>query len=139
MSGIIWNDKLYSLGIAEIDEQHKQFVELINELESAVSHGDHEGAVGQALAGVVAHIKSHFEEEEALMRKIKHPGYEEHKKQHTMFITKITNILKRMKRGQPVSAFELVSFLKHWMASHIADSDKKIAESVAKLVEATTK
>ena len=138
MSVIVWNDKLYGIGIAELDQQHKKLIDMINELHLAIAKGEQNEVVGDVLSGLADYIRFHFSEEEDLMKKMNFPEFARHKSQHAMFITKVTNILKRMKRGQSVSAFELCSFLKQWLVNHICVSDRKIAESVATLVNSTS-
>ena len=135
---IIWNEKLYGIGIAELDQQHRKLIDLINELNTAISRGEQKGVVGSVLAGLADYVKYHFSEEEALMEKLNYSGIDSHKKQHAHFVNRITNILKRMKKGDAVSAYELCSFLKDWLINHICISDRKVADCLATLVKSST-
>ena len=130
MSNIVWNEQLYGIGIEELDEQHKQLVDLLNSLIQSINRGEHDEAVKQALRGMVDYVSYHFAAEEDLMNKVDYPDFESHRKQHNAFVVKITNYLKRMQSGQELSAFELVSFLKTWLLRHIAGSDRNIARYI---------
>lgn len=61
-----WNSS-YSVGFAEIDNQHKRWFQLAHELHSAVVTGKGREKLGQVLASFAAYTKGHFATEERLM------------------------------------------------------------------------
>lgn len=76
---IVWSDEL-SVGIEEIDEQHKVLVNLINRMHNAIAEKHGSEVVSGILAELVDYTKIHFAVEESLLRILGYPGYEEHKR-----------------------------------------------------------
>jgi hemerythrin len=123
---IEWNDAL-SVGIQEIDEQHKILVNLLNELHDAIRqhHGrDASIAVMQRLAD---YTRIHFTVEESLMRILGYPEYETHKGHHEELIRQMQDLQARLNQGEAVS-FELLHFLRNWLTNHIMEGDQRYVE-----------
>jgi len=70
MPKITWSEKLET-GIASIDEQHRQIVDLINTLQENIGRGELTLAA-QTLQTLIEHKMAHCEHEEALLR---HSGF----------------------------------------------------------------
>ncbi len=121
---IEWNDEL-SVGIEEIDEQHKVLVGLVNEMHDAIHEHHGSEASQRILERLAEYTKIHFAVEESLMRIVDYPGYEEHKKQHEELIKEIVELQGKIARGEGSISFKLLHFLKMWLTQHILDSDKE--------------
>jgi len=121
---IEWSDEL-SVGIQEIDEQHKVLVQLVNEMHDAIH--DHRGreASAEILPRLGEYTKIHFAVEESLMRIFDYPGYDEHKKQHEELLKEIVDLQQKIESGKSSVSFQLLHFLKMWLTQHILDSDKE--------------
>ncbi len=59
------------------------------------------------------------------MTKYNYPDYITHKKEHDIFIAKVSDLEKRFKSGGIIITFEITSFLKDWLKTHINGTDKK--------------
>ncbi|PVZ63004.1 hemerythrin [Pelagibaculum spongiae] len=117
-----WTEQL-SVGIEEIDEQHKILVGLLNDLHrSIVEHHGSEQAM-QTLDKLVEYTRIHFAVEESLMRILGYPDYEEHKEHHEMLITEIGRLQQKLRDDHKSITFELLHFLKTWLTKHILDDD----------------
>jgi len=127
---IEWSDEL-SVGIQEIDEQHKVLVNLVNEMDEAIR--DHHGREGslRILGRLVDYTKIHFAVEESLMRIFEYPGYNEHKAQHEELLQEVADLQEKIKGGGSIS-FQLLHFLKMWLTQHIMDSDKEYSPHMLK-------
>ncbi|MDR0452273.1 MAG: bacteriohemerythrin [Treponema sp.] len=119
-----WDDK-YSVGIALIDDQHKELVRLTNELYLGCRAGDDESKdfFLKAVRSVLDYTKFHFSAEEKLMGTIKYPKYAEHKKEHEDFVREMVNDVKSFQDGKKFVPNNFVRYLKDWVLSHIAISD----------------
>jgi hemerythrin len=119
---IEWSDEL-SVGIQEIDEQHRVLVDLLNEMHTAI-HEHHGREVSiRILQQLMEYTKIHFAVEESLMRIFEYPGYEEHKLQHEHLIKEIHDFEHKIVfEGNPIS-FQLLHFLRMWLTKHILESD----------------
>ena len=73
MNKIAWSKDL-TVGVAEIDEQHRQWIQRLNDVAAAIAA--HQGPVqlGQTLAFLVDYTQQHFATEEKLMAAVKYPG-----------------------------------------------------------------
>ncbi|WP_028448792.1 MULTISPECIES: bacteriohemerythrin [Chitinibacter] len=124
MSKLIeWNDAL-SVGIQEIDEQHKVLVDLLNELHDAIrQHHGREASV-EILGRLVDYTRIHFAVEESLMRILGYPEYETHKGHHEDLISQVNTLQQRMREGEAIT-FELLHFLRNWLTHHIMEGDQR--------------
>ena len=126
-----WSEAM-CLGIAEIDAQHQELVNLLNRLFVSVVQQDKDAITVQILDALLDYTKTHFVLEEHLMRKARYNAedYVAHKQAHQNFIDKISHSAqKNLAEGKSVS-FELIHFLKCWLRNHILVADKQYAETV---------
>ena len=123
---ITWSNT-FSCGIKIIDDQHKELVDMVNEMFKHVTGSEKEeyDYLSKVINKIVSYIKIHFATEERLMRFTKFEGFDEHKREHDNFLlTVVENILAYRSREH----FTLLSFtkyLKDWILSHTAVTDKK--------------
>jgi hemerythrin len=121
-----WNEQ-YSINVKSMDEQHKKLIDIINDYyECIVQKKTKEGTI-IAIKELVDYTKTHFSQEEALLKKHAYPGFEDHKPLHTMFIDKIEDIQHRFEQGRMVLSLEITNFLKDWLINHIQKTDKQYA------------
>jgi hemerythrin len=137
MPFITWQAK-YETGIPDIDQQHRTLIKLINELSDSLKTGNVNDKISGVLSELVDYAKNHFAFEEEFMQRMKYAGLKRHREQHASLSQHIVSILLRMRRGDTVSAFELLSFLKGWLDDHIAKEDTKIGEALRRLQEAAS-
>jgi hemerythrin len=117
-----WSDDL-SVGIEEIDDQHKVLVDLINEMHDAIHQRHGSEVVRDVLTKLAEYTKIHFVVEESLMRILGYPDYEAHKAQHEKLIQAIQELQHKVETGKTSIGFELMHFLKVWLTKHIMESD----------------
>ncbi|MFA6186810.1 MAG: bacteriohemerythrin [Phycisphaerae bacterium] len=131
-----WTDKL-SVGVEQMDIQHKKLIAIINNFHNAISIGNDKSAAQNAVDGLVNYIKLHFAKEEALMQKYNFPQLEFHKQIHKRLAQQVVEYAEKLKAGQPILNLDMTMFLKSWLENHIAETDKKyglyIAEQKQKL------
>ncbi|MFA6400257.1 MAG: bacteriohemerythrin [Salinivirgaceae bacterium] len=121
---INWSDN-YSVGYAEIDEQHKKLVEMINTLYFSFTQGDADKIIEPILNEMIQYTDYHFKIEEEYFEKYNYPGKQEHKIEHQHFVEKISTFHNDYKSGSITVSYEIMDFLKDWLISHIKTSDKK--------------
>lgn len=120
---IEWSDEL-SVGIQEIDEQHKLLLKMMNDLHEAIKGGWAREARDEILKNLVDYTKTHFTVEESLMRILGYPDYERHKQEHTKLINQLNDFLDEYHRNAAASSYDLLFFLRKWLTEHIKKSDK---------------
>jgi len=125
-----WSNE-YSVGVEEIDEQHKELVRLLNSLHQAI-HERHGSEVSRRILNeLVAYTQVHFAVEESLMRISAYPDFANHKKIHTSLIEQVHELQIKLDEGAAKISFELLHFLKHWLMHHILETDKQFGQHFA--------
>jgi hemerythrin len=128
---IQWSDVLKT-GIEEIDGQHKQLVDLTNELYRSCLDGfDTQNVFKDIMGRMVEYVKFHFSAEMVILERIKFPESADHKKQHDELIVKILDAAKDSKDGTKFVPNNFVRTLKDWIVGHIAVYDKAYALFIA--------
>lgn len=85
MNGKIkWNDDL-NTGIKEIDEQHKEIINAVNDLYQALEKNKNKYAIVELIKNLDFYTTFHFDTEEKYMKMYNFGNYEEHKRAHGFF------------------------------------------------------
>lgn len=123
---IRWDDSL-SVGIDEIDDDHKGLIDLFNQLYASCSAS--EGVLAAAemdtLLKLLDYTKSHFQREEKWMKKADYPDYNEHKELHDDLLIITLNFQEHLQSTEIHRITdETLEFLRSWIVHHIMESDK---------------
>lgn len=118
-----WNDK-YSMGIVEIDEQHKKFFELSEVLNEATEINE----IKDILLFLEEYMQFHFNTEESIMKKYNYELIENHKKLHNDLKEKVTGYIELYFLGNYSFIEELEEFVQEWICEHILEEDRKYKE-----------
>lgn len=119
-----WSDK-YSVGVMELDNQHKELVNILNEIFDAMSARKSNETLGKIISKLVNYTKVHFSTEEKYMQKYNYSGYNSQKREHDAFIDKIQTFQRDFNAGKLTLSLDVSSFLKNWLVQHISVEDKK--------------
>jgi hemerythrin len=114
----------YSVNIAVLDQQHKQLIETVNELDQALRKGEGKAALDSVLDKLVEYALVHFAAEESLMQEHDFPGFFTHRAQHEEFRKKLAEYLESHKTGKPGTPVSLLFFMQEWMKEHLSKTDK---------------
>src|SRR6476661_9169262 len=85
----------YSVGVPEIDAQHKKLIELINELFKAMRVGGGDHIMAKLFDSLLKYTQQHFAFEENLMRKGRYSGLEAHIEEHRKLISQVHDLRDR--------------------------------------------
>ncbi|MBL7004708.1 MAG: bacteriohemerythrin [Gammaproteobacteria bacterium] len=124
-----WNDDL-SVGIEDIDHDHKRLINLINNLQTAVLYPAGESYERQALKDLIDYTVYHFDREEELMQKYDYPDFDAHQQTHKNMIEKVNNYVDRYESDSEEAIGELLKFLKIWLIKHIAGTDQEYSDHI---------
>lgn len=122
-----WNQQ-YSVGIIQIDDEHRKLLRLMKELHDAAKQGKARAAVTKVLEGVVAYTVQHFGNEEQLMRRHGYEGLAAHKRIHDALVTKANELLRKAKHEDLSITMDVMSFLDSWISHHISETDKQVGK-----------
>ncbi len=126
MSIITWSDSL-SVGIVEIDAQHKKLVSIINALNDNLLDSRSKSVFEQLLNELVSYTQEHFGTEEKLFAQFDYPETDDHKKEHKFFVQELMKFTRGFYEGgtEFLLSADIVAFLVNWLVNHIQTTDKK--------------
>jgi hemerythrin len=125
MSLIIWKEE-FSVGVAEVDFEHRELIELINGLHDSARPGTGRDAVIEALGEIFAQIASHFALEEKMMRASLYPGFLEHKQDHETLLDELRDIMDEVEYDGEYDEAQLSTDLQRWFSDHFRTHDAKL-------------
>lgn len=120
---IQWSDE-FSVKVTKFDTQHKRLIELINELHDAMKVGKGSQVLQKILNDLTMYTKTHFADEEALMKQHNYPGYTIQKLQHDKFVQELQELQEKLKNNVTTVTMDVMNFLKTWLTNHIQKTDK---------------
>jgi hemerythrin-like metal-binding protein len=127
MEPLQWNESL-SVGIREIDDDHKNLLVLLATLQIEVKKEASPQVVERAMRDLMNYTQWHFRHEERLMQTHRYPGYRAHKTEHGELISQVEALHQRFVKEGPVILSDAVTFLKNWLANHILRTDKSMGQ-----------
>lgn len=122
---VTWSNT-FSVGVKIIDDQHKRLLDLVNDM---FNHCIGNEAAEQeyfrsVIDSAVDYVRVHFATEEKIMRATKFSGFQEHKAKHDSFVLKVLDESSNFSEGHPFNLISFTRFLRDWILTHIAVSDK---------------
>jgi hemerythrin-like metal-binding protein len=124
MSIAHWSTNL-SVGVEELDSDHRELIELLNRLDIEVGRAAHQDEVARLLDELMSRTQAHFRREEELMAQQDYPDAGHHARLHRALIEEMQEFREDMVTGMEVGP-EITDFIKRWLVSHIIESDKHL-------------
>ena len=127
MTLIAWRDE-FSTGDQAVDHEHKELVDLINELHQTLKSGDHTlDDIENFLGEINLKISAHFALEERMMRVAGYDQYSAHKEDHEKLLDDIREIMVDYDSGG-YAEFEdkLARHLEAWFSNHFKTHDARL-------------
>lgn len=128
-------DEMYSVGVKELDDQHKKLFDLIGEIENMSAHGDYKSAIYVALDELMEYVMIHFHTEEIYMKSAEYPEFDAHLKKHQK-ISQDVNARVNYMMNKELTALDLVmihNFLSDWLKEHILGDDLRYKDYIKHL------
>lgn len=124
-----WSDEL-SVKVKEIDEQHKELIEIINQAHK-INMGEDKKKGNEILNKLIEFTRVHFTTEEKYFKKCKYPKSEEHIVEHVELIEKVLKFKRDYEIGK-CNCEEFLGFLKDWLENHLKVMDMKYVDNFQK-------
>ena len=118
--------KEFSVGVPAVDHEHRELVELINELHAALGEPGSELSVPEFLGEIHAKIASHFALEERIMRERGYDQFAEHKADHDELLEGIRDIMDAYELRGAFDEATLVERLNDWFGEHFRTKDARL-------------
>jgi hemerythrin len=116
----------FKIGIEEVDFEHQELIELINDsYKEAINEGSMM-AVVDYLGEIFAKISAHFALEEKEMRELKYDQYEDHKQDHEKLLDSIRDIMDEYEDNSILDEKEFGQRLTDWFVNHFSTKDARL-------------
>lgn len=123
MAYMTWKDE-YSVGVAAIDEDHKQLLAIVNELHDSLAEGAASETLARICDDLINHTVVHFDNEERYFAKTDYPRAAAHRLMHQQLKQRILQFRGEISE-QPPPLGKFV-FFTDWLAHHIVGEDKNL-------------
>jgi len=129
MSKIQWNSEL-SVGVKQIDDQHKELIRIANGLINAISLKREERILGNVTRKLREYTVFHFASEEQLMDDIRYPKRGEHANEHIRLKKNVKDYQRIIYKHEDLTPETVLQFLKEWLLGHILTHDRELAQFI---------
>jgi hemerythrin len=117
------NSPEYQLGIEQMDDMHRRFMELLNQLENA-----EKGVFARLFQELVVHTEAHFMMERELMQISRFPATQEHLDEHNRVLGELGRFAIRVSKGSMLlGRAYAVEQLPDWFDVHSKTMDSALA------------
>lgn len=122
---IKWNDTL-AVGVGQIDEQHKELFDRMNQLLEACNQGKGKESVRGMIGFLEDYVVEHFTAEEKLQKASAYPQYEAHKAMHAEYLRNVADLKAKLEEHGPTLPFVITvnKTVVDWLTNHIGKVDK---------------
>lgn len=125
-----WHDD-YLIGIEELDYEHRDLINRLNELHGELAQHDEKGKIEDCLREIQVRVAAHFALEEHFMIDNNFFNYTPHKEEHDNFLALIADLIEKFLVDPELSyGDELEKQLQHWIVNHILTSDQELALAI---------
>ena len=133
MKDIVW-DEILSVGVEEIDEDHRKLVNIFNILNHSVMAEESSDYLAATLAELINCTVWHFSHEERLMLKHRYEGIEEHKAEHQELINSAKELQQEILQADKPMVDEHIEFLERWLTEHILTADLRLGSYLCQVM-----
>ena len=113
---------LIKTGIEEIDRQHSQLLECLDQLADHMGGTFEFAASMTVITRLLEYIRDHFIYEENLLAEWGYPQLEKHTIEHQKLTNAVIDLWREIEAGNEI-ADDLPAMIRHWIRSHINAED----------------
>lgn len=125
MSLLTWKPE-YSIGIEAMDDEHRQMIQLINELHAELQARRDAKSIAQFLGDTHTAIAMHFALEERVMREAGYEEYDAHKDDHEDLLDQIRDMMDIFDQDAEAGFKLLSECLSDWFLGHFGTFDARL-------------
>ena len=126
------NSNDLTTGIPEMDEQHQNIKQTLEELIATVEANKSREEINEVLLRLVDIVVSHFDYEEENFERIDYPDKSDHIAEHRELLSNVELFYGDFIEGYEVEVDLFLKYLQNWVVSHILHYDKEFAELLKK-------
>ncbi len=115
----------FSVNVVQFNNDHQKIFTMINEIHRLVKSENFGPDLLRVMKELASFCVDHFDHEEVEMKRYNYPDYESHKRIHTDLLEKVSAVVGKAERGEPLDLIAVLQFLKDWLYKHINGLDKQ--------------
>lgn len=120
-------DCAWETGFQDIDDQHREILARIAELDAAIHEDLHRTACENGLQLLAEYVTAHFACEEGRMVETSYPGYRAHRSAHEAAKHLVHGMLLDQLTGRQMVTLAMVGGVLDWVLDHMATLDSDLA------------
>lgn len=125
-----WRDEM-SVGVPELDEEHKTLISLINDYTEALEQDEGLFVTDAIFQALEQYVQYHFSREERIMEQAGYPDLEAHKRAHRALESGFEDLRDSYVLNPGGEAEQKVKrFLENWLTHHILETDMAYRDCV---------
>ena len=129
MSLITWRAE-FSVGVAAVDLEHRELIDLINCLDAEMREYATQSMVVETLGEIYARISAHFALEEKIMREAGYEGFAAHKQDHELLLDELLDVIDSTDSTGRYDREGLSRDLDRWFSDHFRTHDAKLHQKL---------
>ena len=133
MKDLVWGSIL-SVGVDEIDEDHRKLVNIFNILNHAVTEGESPEYLAAVLEELINCTVWHFSHEDRLMLKYDYEGLEQHRAVHQELIKSAKELQQKVLQADKPMVDEDIVYLERWLTEHILTEDLRLGSYLSQVM-----
>jgi hemerythrin-like metal-binding protein len=122
-----WTDK-FLFGIEDVDEQHKQLIELVNSMFASFKMDKTKKEIKENIKSFVDFASYHFGNEEQYFEQFNYSESKSHIKEHNEFLKQIKSFQIDYNTNKVKFLDDIMSYIKVWLYRHFTEEDIKFVE-----------
>ncbi len=125
MALLEWKEE-YATGIDDVDDEHKDLIDVINRLHELLIAGDAKITVPAFFARLIDGVSAHFALEERIMGESGYPDRDAHRADHERLLDEIRDLVEAFRQAEEVDSVDLAMRLEPWFCQHFATHDLRL-------------
>ncbi len=122
---IAWSDCL-SVGVAEMDEEHRQFISRVNDLNKSIIGSEDKATVERMMDLMLMEATHHFRHEQELLARWKYSDTAAHTTTHAQLAAQFARVMKEIEESDISFVWALKGLrLKQLLVEHLLKEDMK--------------
>jgi hemerythrin-like metal-binding protein len=130
---LVWGEIL-SVGVDEIDEDHRKLIHILNILNHSVMEKESPEYLAATLEELINCTVWHFSHEERLMLKFRYRETEEHKAEHRALIEGVKELQQEILQADKPMVDQHIEFLERWLSEHILTADGRLGSYLSQVI-----
>ncbi len=125
MALLEWKEE-YATGIEEVDDEHKDLIDVINRLHDLLLADDAKLTVPAFFDRLLKGVTAHFALEERIMGESDYPELAAHRQDHERLLDEIHDLVEAFAQAEEIDSVDLAMRLEPWFSHHFATHDLRL-------------